>query len=166
MSDDLTAPDLLLLRGRIRSAFCGEVGDRTAVPPRAAPAAPVRFGAGLDRAPHPVRVPAGGAATRSVTIRGVDLTPLQRVTLHRLVGGGQAPESQPRVALRWLRRYGLVDADGCPTGEGRAYLVELREQAQRRKDAHHAEVRRQRREDPLWGVRDAIRRWKAGERDR
>ncbi|ALE86571.1 hypothetical protein [Pseudonocardia sp. HH130629-09] len=94
----------------------------------------------------------------------MDLTPLQRVTLHRLVDGGQAPESQPRTALRWLRRYGLVDADGHPTDEGRAYLVELRTEVQRRWDAHDEEVRRRRREDPAWGMRDAIRRWKAGER--
>ena len=95
----------------------------------------------------------------------MDLTPLQRVTLHRLVDGGQGPESQSRVALRWLRRYGLVDADGWPTDEGRAYLAELHEQRRRRMDQRQAEDL-QRREDPAWGMRDAIRRWKAGERDR
>jgi hypothetical protein len=95
----------------------------------------------------------------------VDLTPLQRVTLHRLVDGGQGPESQPRVALRWLRRYGLVDADGWPTDEGRAYLAELHKQRRRRTEQLQAEHRR-RQADPLSGMRDAIRQWKAGERDR
>jgi len=93
----------------------------------------------------------------------VDLTPLQRNTLHRLVDGGQGPESQPRTALRWLRRYGLVDADGFPTDEGWAYLAELHRQRRRRMDEHEAEHRR-RQADPLSGMRDAIRRWKAGER--
>lgn len=95
----------------------------------------------------------------------MDLTPLQRVTLHRLVDGGQGPGSQSRVALRWLRRYGLVDADGWPTDEGRAYLAELHRQRRRRTEQLQAEHRR-RQADPRWGMRDAIRRWKAGERDR
>lgn len=93
----------------------------------------------------------------------MDLTPLQHATLHRLVEGGQDPESQPRTALRWLRRYGLVDADGWPTDEGRAYLAELRRQRRRRMDQHQAAEQR-RREDPQWAMREAIRRWKAGER--
>ncbi len=123
----------------------------------------MRLGAGVDRTPHPGRMPSGGPATRCATIGDVDLTPLQRVTLHRLVDGGQGPGSQPRTALRWLRRYGLVDADGFPTDEGRAYLAELHQQRRRRMDRHEAEDRR-RREDPAWRMRDAIRRWKAGER--
>ncbi|KAA1018270.1 hypothetical protein FVA95_23945 [Pseudonocardia sp. EV170527-09] len=94
----------------------------------------------------------------------MDLTPLQRVTLHRLVEGGQGPESQLRTALRWLRRYGLVDADGWPTDEGRAYLAALRRQRRRRMAQHQAAEWR-RREDPLSGMRDASQRWKAGERD-
>jgi hypothetical protein len=111
-------------------------------------------------------MPGGGAATRCATIRGVDLTPLQRVTLHRLVEGEVTAATAHRRSLRWLRRYGLVDADHVPTDEGRAYLVELRAEVQRRRDARDAAEDRRRREDPLWGMRDAIRRWKAGERDR
>ncbi|MBN9795650.1 hypothetical protein DMP17_44855 [Pseudonocardia sp. TMWB2A] len=96
----------------------------------------------------------------------MDLTPLQRITLHRLVEGEVTAATAHWRSLRWLRRYGLVDADHVPTDEGRAYLVELRAEVQRRRDARDAAEDRRRREDPLWGMRDSIRRWKAGERDR
>lgn len=57
---------------------------------------------------------------------GVDLTPLQRVTLYRLVEGTVTVETADRRSLRWLRRYGLVDADHVPTDDGRAYLERIR----------------------------------------
>lgn len=90
----------------------------------------------------------------------VDLTPLQRVTLYRLAEGGADPVYQPRIALRWLRRYGLLDADHQVTDEGREELARII--AARR---HAARSRRPQEPDPTGGMRDAIRRWKAGDRD-
>ncbi|MEV1295914.1 hypothetical protein [Pseudonocardia sp. NPDC049635] len=88
----------------------------------------------------------------------MDLTPLQRVTLYRLVEGTQTVETAHRRSLRWLRRYGLIDADHVPTDEGRAYLQSTR-RGRRSRSSSPEPV------DPTSGTRDAIRRWQAGERE-
>lgn len=90
----------------------------------------------------------------------MDLTPLQRVTLYRLAEGGSSPEYQPESALRWLRRYGLLDADHAVTDAGHEEMKRLREERRRA-----ARVGRPQEPDPTGGMRDAIRRWKAGDRD-
>ncbi|MBN9739441.1 hypothetical protein PP1_031155 [Pseudonocardia sp. P1] len=96
----------------------------------------------------------------------MDVTPLQQVTLCRLVAGTITAETASRRALRWLRRYGLVDADHRVTDEGRAYLQWL-QQERRRRAANAARERPHRsgNPDPAAGMREAIRRWKRGDRD-
>lgn len=88
----------------------------------------------------------------------MDLTPLQRVTLYRLVEGTQSVETADRRTLRWLRRYGLIDADHVPTDEGREYL-RAAQRARRPRPVPPALP------DPAGGMRDAIRRWQAGDRE-
>lgn len=87
------------------------------------------------------------------------LTGSQRATLHRLVELGADPAGQSRQALRVLRRYGLVDADGWPTDEGRVEHEQQRAAMQARFERLHRVG-----QTPAERMTERVRRWRAGER--